>query len=68
MAVVTQLRRHLGAIERTYSQKPDRPKVGKQKGASTISLAFQSETSKASGVRAEVNKSDLAGMLDDTEN
>ena len=60
------LRKHINAIERTYVYKPSQPSAMRSSvKPSTISLLNHSETDKS--VKAQIQKSDLSGMLEKTE-
>ena len=59
------LRKHINSIERTYVYKPSQPSSMRNMKPSTISLLNHSETDKS--VKAQIQKSDLSGMLEKTE-
>ena len=59
------LRKHINSIERTYVYKPSQPTTMRGMKPSTISLLNHSETDKS--VKAQIQKSDLSGMLEKTE-
>ena len=59
------LRKHINSIERTYVYKPSQSSTMRGMKPSTISLLNHSETDKS--VKAQIQKSDLSGMLEKTE-